>query len=117
MPCDNIRCKKCKQNWCGRDYYCEAPKDGKGIFIQNKKCTACGDFENSCCESCFEKCFYDDCNTIGCANKNRCLIQKCVTCEEYVCKEHFKSVGYGYEGDYTHYYCLECYYIKYPNRI
>lgn len=76
----NNSCCVCQMSWCGRDYFCEYPKDGIGVItcINSHFCVKCS------------SCYVKNCNGTksnnGCTNC--CTNVSCIKCDRTCCSNH-----------------------------
>ena len=85
MPTSQKKCTKCNKCWCDREYYCEKPKDNKGVFNENCKCE-----NDQVCSGCYQTCHIDNCKETDCASYggNLPCIEICLICKLPTCQSH-----------------------------
>ena len=106
MPTDKRSCYKCEKVYCGREYYCEKPKDNKGFYNIEDPCLR----HSNICSACYSKCHIANCNKVGCASDYNCSIKICYTCKLPTCFLHAPLDPINYN---THEKCIDC--IKIDN--
>jgi hypothetical protein len=80
LPHNGHPCGRCENSWCGRDFYCQYPKEGIGVCI------------NKCSDLCIRctKCKVENCegtvSSYGC--KNCCENSYCIVCDGTFCPNH-----------------------------